>query len=157
VLSEVAENIHEKISMLIYVTAFLLPDGATLVGVVPLESLKELIIPVAPGGFIFPPDKLQKHFYNTTSKELFDIAASNMKPDPFAVISTPVHVTSNFHKVPRAYIECVQDKAIDIALQRSMCTILPCSPVVTMDCDHSPFFSAPQELVDNLLKIVQTL
>ncbi len=61
---------------------------------------------------------------------------------------------SRFGRVPRYYIECTQDQAIPIGLQRSFCEALPCERVVTLETDHSPFYSAPEELVEALKDIV---
>ena len=69
-------------------------------------------------------------------------------------MSTPVRVTEGrFGRVPRVYIETLQDKGVTPALQKKMYTALPCQRVITMDTDHSPFMSAPQELADHLLSI----
>ena len=52
--------------------------------------------------------------------------------------------------MPRVYIECLHDKVIPLALQRQMHSKLPCQKVVSIDSDHSPFFSAPQKLTEIL-------
>ena len=54
-----------------------------------------------------------------------------------------------FGRVPRHYVECTQDRAIDIATQRAMHAKMPCT-VHTLDASHSPFFSMPDRLVDVL-------
>lgn len=67
---------------------------------------------------------------------------------------TPLVLTeSGFGQVPRAYIECLQDRAIPIDLQRHMVSILPCKNVLTLDTDHSPFYSAPEKLASHLLQL----
>ena len=67
-------------------------------------------------------------------------------------MSTPISVTEgNFGRVPRVYIECLRDRAIPPALQKRMYTAMACRQVISMDTSHSPFFSAPQALVDHLL------
>ena len=52
--------------------------------------------------------------------------------------------------MPRAYIECPQDRTITLGAQRRMQAALPCDPVFTLDSDHSPFFSQPEELAQML-------
>ena len=67
-----------------------------------------------------------------------------MGPEPMAVFGTPLRLSEDrFGKVPRAYIECLRDNAVPIALQRRMQSRLPCSAVFTIDTDHCPFFSSP--------------
>jgi len=69
-------------------------------------------------------------------------------------MATPVAVTQeNFGRVPRVYIECLQDRAIPPALQKQMYTATPCRNVLSMDTSHSPFFSAPRALADHLLAL----
>jgi hypothetical protein len=38
-------------------------------------------------------------------------------------------------------------------MQREMQAALPCEPVITLDSDHSPFYSAVSELVGALLQL----
>ena len=67
---------------------------------------------------------------------------------------TPIHVTEEgFGRVPRVYIECLQDKVIPPPLQRQMYEKLPCQKVVSMNTSHSPFFSAPQKLTETLTEL----
>lgn len=58
-----------------------------------------------------------------------------------------------FGRVPRAYIECLRDRSVPIELQRLMHRELPCWYVGALDTDHSPFFSAPEQLVAELTTI----
>lgn len=75
-------------------------------------------------------------------------------PQATAPFATPVRTTpENFGRIPRIYIECLRDRAISPAIQRKMYTALPCQKVISMDTDHSPFFSAPGELVAHLTAV----
>jgi pimeloyl-ACP methyl ester carboxylesterase len=66
--------------------------------------------------------------------------------------TTPVRTSdARYGRVKRGYIECTKDNAIPIMLQRKMQQALPCEPVVTLDTDHSPFFSAPDALCRALI------
>ncbi len=67
---------------------------------------------------------------------------------PFA---TPVSLTEeNYGRIPRVYIETLQDRAISPSVQKEMYERLPCRKVVSMNTSHSPFFSAPEELAGHL-------
>ena len=64
------------------------------------------------------------------------------------------HLTDErYGTVPRVFIECLQDGAIPIEVQRQMVAEVPCETVLTLDTSHSPFFSAPEELVEHLLSL----
>ena len=58
--------------------------------------------------------------------------------------------------MPRAYIECLRDRAIPLELQRLMVAALPCL-VSSLDTDHSPFYSAPEALCEQLASIATDL
>jgi hypothetical protein len=57
--------------------------------------------------------------------------------------------------VPRAYIECLRDRAIPLELQRLMVAASPCR-VTSIDTDHSPLFSAREALCEHS-SAIQTL
>ena len=102
-------------------TAMLTPRGAT-----------EFLYPVC------PPDVVRD-------------AIARFTPEPVAPFEHVIQVTPDgFGGVARYYIECLRDRVIPIGLQRKMCSVLPCRQVYSIDTDHSPFFSAPQQLADIL-------
>ena len=69
---------------------------------------------------------------------------------------TPLRLTpQGFGRVPHAYIECSRDQAIPPELQRLMEAATRCR-TSGMDTDHSPLFSAPDLLCEQL-SAVQTL
>lgn len=95
------------------------------------------------------PEQVGPIFFNTTSEEWLANARQKLGPEPMAVFFTPLELTrENFGRVPRAYIECLQDRAVPLDLQRAMQAKLPCKPILTLDTDHSPFYSAPDQLAD---------
>ena len=155
IISEVAERVPEKIRLLVYLTAALVPSGESLYNITATKVSDSNIAVFHPDGTTtITPDKLVPTFYNTTAHEWTERLPSLMSPEPVNIFHTPLQLTDNhFGRVPRVYIECSQDNAMPLALQRSMQQRLPCKYVITMDTDHSPFFSAPTELVNNLLDL----
>jgi hypothetical protein len=82
------------------------------------------------------------------------LASGQLCAEPFAPNVVPLTVSdARWGRLPRAYIECLDDRAVPIGVQRAMQARLPCNPVVTMDSDHSPFLSAPRELATHLSRI----
>jgi pimeloyl-ACP methyl ester carboxylesterase len=156
VVSAVAERIPQRIACLVYLAAFLPPDG---------KSLNDLVGPPTPqsvDAFVFAgdgvsasiaPGKAPALFYNTTSDPVGQEASRRLTAEPLVGLTTPVHTSpERFGTVRRAYIECLKDNAIAIDVQRAMQRQLPCDPVITLDTDHSPFYSAPDALADALDK-----
>jgi pimeloyl-ACP methyl ester carboxylesterase len=154
IISEVAQRVPEKIKLLVYLAAFLLPSGESLVSTATKTDGGDLLIHYPDGSNMIAPDKLVPFLYNTTAPEWVERVPSLISPEPANTFHTPLQLTDDrYGLVPRAYIECSQDKAIPLADQRSMQSRLPCKYVITIDTDHSPFFSAPAELVTSLLDL----
>jgi len=158
VISAVAERVPKRIAMLVYLTAFLLRDGETLLEVAQTAD-SSLVVPnivVADdhASMTVPGDAAQEAFYGECSPEDVVLASMLLAPEAIAPNSTPLRVTdSRFGSVPRVYIECLRDKAIPVALQRRMAHDSPCEIVASLDSDHSPFLSTPGPLVDHLLAL----
>jgi pimeloyl-ACP methyl ester carboxylesterase len=160
VVTEVAERVPERVRVLVYLTAFLLPDGKAIADMLTMVEPR----PITQGAMVHGPnvtstiaaEKVGPVFYNTTSPPLVERATRLVCAEPMMSFMTPVHTTdARWGRVRRAYVECLQDNAITIELQRLMQSALPCAPVVTLDTDHSPFFSAPAVLAAALTEIAE--
>ncbi len=158
VISQAAEYASAHIQKLIYLSAFLVPNGATLVDMVrtynpnPEAQQNKYILSADKKFSTTIPEAIPNLFYNTTPECWANRAASQVSQEPMVVSSTPLKLSEQyFGSVPRIYIECRQDKAVPIALQRAMISALPCQEVLSLDTDHSPFYSAPELLVQKLL------
>jgi pimeloyl-ACP methyl ester carboxylesterase len=160
VISEVAERVPERIDRLVYLTAFLLEDGQSLADVANRHP------DIGPGPLIRPaedPSRLTVElepaipvFYNRMSDDDARAATARLVPEPRAALTTPLKLSAErFGRVPRAYIECTDDRAISLEMQLEMQAVLPCDPVITLDCDHSPFYSAAPELAEALLSLAK--
>lgn len=159
VISEVAERIPERIAQLVYVAAFLVPHGKTLSEMLALGEAREVAkdaIDMRADGIssTIARDRVGPIFYNTSPPELQAKAALALTPEPMMSFVTPLSLSmSKFGQVERSYVECLQDNAIPIGMQRAMQAALPCKTIVTLDCDHSPFYSKPAELCDALVSL----
>ncbi len=159
VISEVAERVPQFISGLVYVAAFLTPSGKTLSDMLALGEAREVAknaIDMREDGIssTIAPSRVGSIFYNTSPTALQSRAAQLLTPEPMMSFVTALSLSEGrFGSVKRAYIECLQDNAIPIEIQRAMQSALPCDPVITLDCDHSPFYSQPEKLAESFVKI----
>jgi pimeloyl-ACP methyl ester carboxylesterase len=160
IISQVAEKRPEKVSNLIYVTAFLIPDGTTLMSRV--EALTDnligpnITVEESQGYYTVPWDATRKALYGDCPEEDVALAHSLLVPEPLQPGIVPLSLSeSRFGQIPRHYIECCNDRAIPIVDQRKMLVDLPCKNVISMDCGHSPFFSNPDELANNILTLAK--
>jgi pimeloyl-ACP methyl ester carboxylesterase len=150
VIGEAAERVPERLAGLIYVTALLVPPGQSVADVTGHRP-----DPGAP-----PPDPAalaimaRTQFYSSCSPEDADWAISNLHREPMQVISTPVTVTwERWGGVPRAFVECSEDRILSLDKQRDMQSAAPCDPVLTLEADHSPFLCTPEALAKAMLEI----
>jgi hypothetical protein len=90
-------------------------------------------------------DVLKDLFYKNCIEEDIIYAKRFIQDQPLLPFISKVSLGNNFDSIPKTYIECLKDNAIHIEDQRRMNKI--CDEVISIDTDHSPFFSAPLELV----------
>jgi pimeloyl-ACP methyl ester carboxylesterase len=158
VISLAAEARPRAIEKLVYLTAFLLPDGGSQVAVVGRdpESLIAKHLLFHPEGTIdVDPAWRRAVFYADCDDRDVALAQSLLKPNGLRPSTDPVHVGSNFASVRRFYITCRHDRAISPSAQQSMYTALPCEMVLPIASSHSPFFSHPEALLRALAKIAR--
>lgn len=151
VISRVAEQRPDKIKKLVYLTAFLPRDGESLFALEdrnPKPTVPpSLVIAENEKSATLQSDKIVNLFYLDCDDKDREFAIARLSAQPLAPFATPVSLTEeNFGRVPRIYIECTNDQAISIELQRDMYTTSPCDKVFSLDTSHSPFLSAPVEL-----------
>jgi len=158
VITQSAEYRPAKIGPLVYLTAFLLRNGESLLQVAQGDAealvLPNLVMAEDQSYATVRDEAIREAFYGDCSDEDVARAKSLLVPQAAAPFATPMSTTpENFGRVPRVYIECLRDRAISPSAQKAMYTALPCRKVISMDTDHSPFFSAPEELAGHLMSL----
>ena len=159
IITAVAEQRPESIKVLVYLAAFLLPSGTTPRSVAQddPESLLQsyLVVDRERQTVSVKEEGAKQVFYADCSDEDAAWATSLLVPESLIPSGPPVSQTtgSNFSRVPRVYIECLQDKALGPMIQKRMHTALHCQRVYSLPTSHSPFLSAPEQLVACLLEI----
>ncbi len=157
IISQVAEKLPDHIQSLVYLAAILVPNGGTLISAMEQHGgpLLELTFSADRSTSTVTPVTVNDALYNTTPEVWLARALSLLGAEPMISFQTPLTLSEdNFGRVPRIYIECLQDKAIPIAVQRGMVLEMPCLRVVSLDTDHSPFYSAPEKLTTQLIDLV---
>ncbi len=153
VISQVAEKVPEKISHLVYVSAFIPDFEGSLIQEASQNKQssmgKEMVISEKENEIALKLSPLIKsYFYNTCEEQDALWALSNLQKQPLRPFMDTVKLSSDrFGKIPKLYIECLRDQAIPIEEQRRMHGKLFCK-VVSLDTDHSPFLSEPFKLAE---------
>jgi len=155
IITEVAERVPERIKRLVYLAAFVVPGGQTTreLSGDDAESILGPHIVFAPDNktATVDPAHLRACFYAQCSDDDVALARSLLVPEGIAAFSSPSGATqSRWGRIPSAYIECVQDRAIGIARQRKFAGFLNGAKRFSLDTDHSPFFSSPDALAAHL-------
>lgn len=152
VISEVAERIPDRIVGLIYVSAVLMAVGEDAGNQASLAGQHNLT-PTDDGNSVdCDRNGAADRFYNTTDPAIARAAVERLAPQPIATMTAPLTATAaGFGRLPRAFVECTEDRAIPLAHQRAMQAALPCDPVFTFETDHSPFLSSPERLAECLI------
>ena len=160
-ISRVAELRPHKVACLVYLTAFLLPKGGSF-----LEAVQGVQGSVAVDNFQVSEDQtyalvneheIHNAFAHDISKESFDIAKPYLVPEPIAPLQYKLEITEAFYgTIPKYYIECTEDKAIPIAVQRAMYDG-KVDGVFSIKSSHTPNFSHAGTLARILLELANKL
>jgi pimeloyl-ACP methyl ester carboxylesterase len=159
-ISQVAEYRPSKIEKLIYLAAYLIPNGKTQ---------REYSVQDTQG--VLKPhvefdEKLQastlkseiykEGLYHDCDENITQLAKLLLSYEPIESGITPLQLTDeNFGSVPKYYIECTEDRAVTPFIQQKMYTDTLCHKVYSLPTSHSPFFSRPQELSDIFFEIAE--
>ena len=147
IIAAACERAPELIRRLVFVTAYLPADGQSLDDLLRAdpESLVRVMRGGADGFVAIRPDALVPAFYGDATEDDIAFVRKHLVPQAIPPMKTPVRLTQErFGRVPRTYIGCRRDRAITHAPQTRMRTATPCERIVDLDCDHSPFVSAPR-------------
>lgn len=158
VLSEVAERMPEKIETLVYLCAFLIPNGEPMVATALKDSTSDLVSNLifneAEGWHIPKASAYREVFYHDCSEEDVALCSALLSKEPNAPVGTPLQFSADrFGKVKKVYIHTTEDKAVTYGLQKRMVGKVPVDRVFELPTSHSPFLSRPKELADILLQL----
>ncbi|MFN8485439.1 MAG: alpha/beta fold hydrolase [Anaerolineae bacterium] len=155
VISQTAEARPEKIQKLVYLAAYLIPNGEAMLATAlsDAESLivSNLMLNEAEGYHMLKTEAFRDALYGDCSEDDVALATTLLTPEPNAPVATPLNLSDDrFGRIPRVYIQTLRDRGVTPSLQKRMYTATPCQSIISMKTSHSPFLSAPEELVGHL-------
>ncbi|MGI9541326.1 MAG: hypothetical protein ACR2MI_04645 [Flavobacteriaceae bacterium] len=102
---------------------------------------------------IVKEEEIQNAFAHDIPKEIFDIAKLNIVPEPSAPLQYELQISDQHSgSIPKYYIECTEDRAIPIAVQRGMYQENVIKSY-SLNSSHTPNFSKPKKVASILLEI----
>lgn len=160
------ETMPERVQALVYLTGFMAPNRLSARDFVMTPTyLKDPAIVATQGLLRMTREGLGldlnrrelaiRSLYSDCAPREIEVAFANLIPvtphAPFAAISaiTP----GRYGVLERHYIECLQDQALPLGVQREMQAAVPGAIVHQLDSGHSPFLSRPDELAEMLDEI----
>lgn len=157
-ISQAAEYRPDKIEKLVYLAAYLIPNGKTQreYSIQDTEGWLKPYVTQHPetASHTLQNEIYKEGLYHDCDDTITELAKVLLSHEPVESGITPLELTDeNFGRVPRVYIECTEDRAVTPFIQQKMYTETLCEKVYKLATSHSPFFSKPQELVDILLQL----
>jgi pimeloyl-ACP methyl ester carboxylesterase len=167
VITQAAALRPERIAGLVYVAAFLPRPGESLIEITHFpeaagDSVQaNLVVSGDPPVAVMPEEAAPEALYHCCTPEQIEWALPRRGHQPVIPFTQPVVLgdggVAEFEALPRAYVMCLQDRAIRPPLQRLFCERAGCDPVIEIDTDHSPWLSRTEELVGALDAVASRL
>lgn len=157
-ISQAAEYRPNKIEKLVYLAAYLIPNGKTQkeYSMQDTNGVLKPFVDFHPelNASTLRPEIYKEGLYHDCEEDITSLAKLLLSHEPVESGMVPLQLTeANFGSVPKVYIACTEDKAVTPYIQHKMYTETPCDKVYEMATSHSPFFSKPQELCDILCEL----
>jgi pimeloyl-ACP methyl ester carboxylesterase len=157
-ISQAAEYRPHKIEKLVYLAAYLIPNGKTQ-REYSVQDTQGWLKPYVTlhndlQATTLHPAIYQEGLYHDCDENIPNLAKLLLSHEPVESGITPLQLTDqNFGTVPKVYIECTQDRAVTPFIQKKMYTETVCDKIYSLDASHSPFFSKPVELAEILCSL----
>ena len=159
-VSQFVEQRPDAVAALVFVNALLPEDGETVMA--KLQAAGEECLFLRPGAIAVAEDGgtisvvsnlVAEGFYNRCSAEDAAWAAAQLCAEPVAPLMVPLRITQDrFGSVPKVYLGSRHDCVLPWWFQEKMSKAAGAT-LVELTGDHSPWLSAPEELVAQLLEI----
>lgn len=153
----ISQNGKPSITHLVYLTAFCLDEGESVMQLAqhpsggPVE-LGTAMIPLDDGTSILDREKAAPALYGKCDSHAIAAAVARLCPQPFATLTQPAN-GAPWRSIPSTYVICTEDKSIHPGHQQFMSE--RCANVVSLATDHSPFMSMTSETADILTGLVR--
>ena len=150
-ISQAAEYRSDKIEKLIYLAAYLIPNGKTQseYSAQDIDGVLKPFVTRYPelNAHTLRPEIYKEGLYHDCDETITELAKLLLSHESAESGMTPLELSEEkYGSVPKFYIECTEDKAVTPFIQRKMYTETICQKVYQMETSHSPFFSQPEEL-----------
>jgi len=159
-ISQLAEYRPEKIEKLIYLAAYLIPNGKTQAEYSAQDKegiLKPYVrIHSETSSSTLDPVIFKEGLYHDCPEDITEAAKTILSHESIESGRVALNLSAEkYGTIPRYYIECTEDRAVTPYIQQVMYTQTPCKKVYKLKSSHSRFFSMPDELAGILSEIAE--
>ncbi len=155
-LQSAAPKAANKIERLIFLNAFILPDGKAQFDLVPPEAAQGMTAAANASPDKCVPvieDFVRNMLMNGESTEAQNALISKLTPQPLALFTTPVSTTAfNGLTVPRSVVFCKGDASLPPGAFLGMAQGLGKFDLVEIDGSHEALFTRPEPVAQALIK-----
>ncbi|MFO1536678.1 MAG: alpha/beta fold hydrolase [Actinomycetota bacterium] len=161
VITEAAAG-RADVGHLVYLAA-MVPDvgetiGGASAGVDPgaaSMTITTAFVPAADGATVRVADHaVREIFYHDCADADVEFARARLSPQSTASFAATL-TGAAWRDVPSTYVLCTDDRTVPVPVQEA--NAARTGATVTLPTSHSPFFSAPDDLVDVLVAIARTI
>lgn len=167
-ITYLAEHYHSKVVSLIYLSAFMLPSDTSVNMVIFDESFisepnyvdmsMAISLTSDNSGISLNTSKtnlIHKAFYTDCIHSDLNVAIANLvTPAPSLPYYIKNKISDKYFEINRHFIECLMDRIIPLGQQRKIYIDLPGAKIHRLNTGHSPFYSAPEQLVEIIHNII---
>lgn len=149
-ISGAAEQVPELVERLVYLSALLPRDGESGADLSATPGLRAEV-----GSYLLDdglrvgvkPEEAPRLFYADCPADIVVAAAAALVPTDLGYLAQPITLSPDrFGRVPKTYVHCLRDQAIEVRAQEAFRAAAPNIDVREIDASHSPFLSRPKEL-----------
>ena len=156
VITEAAARATGHVTHLVYLTAFAIDEGESIMGFLRAQPAAHVALGAAmqmrdDGSSVLEPEAAAAALYGASPAELVPAALARLSPQPMVTFTQPATGSPRRH-IPSTYVVCSLDQAIAPLHQQALAA--RCTNSVTFDTDHSPFLSMPDETAALLADLV---
>lgn len=163
--SQIAEEMPDRVAGVVYVAGMMLPNGVRFADIVqsciPADPTAVGIWPRLDhldGMSAVPAAAAIDIFYHDCDPDSAAAAAARLTPQSTAARDVAPSTTEVcFGRIPRVYIEALQDRSVVLSVQRRMQECVSGAAVFSIDTGHAPMLADPAGLSRLLFQAMSTL
>ncbi len=155
VASQVAQARPDKVKAIVYLCAFLLPDNTSFMdatqGVTTSEVLNNLVFSEDGTAVGIADSAMHGAVAADVPADTFNGVKPNLVLEPTQPLAAKLSLTEQgYGSIPKYYVECTNDKAIPIDIQRAMQSTQTIENTYSIDSSHAVVFSQPGKVAEAL-------